>query len=236
MVRVVYVNASLVRRTLHPARRDGVGASHAPEEAPVHRRAEAKYVRVVMRISALREPDPLRNTLRLPATISHPVADDRENGLRTILAGVEGEEFAEEFGGERKLRKLSSLHAFRELVERGDGHPEAKSVAVQKRREAAEEGFSAVPLQSHPAWILEAETMPGGVESLRAFRGFVLYFGSARERRIPDNPDAARKAPVAHKTDALPSPGTANQTAPTPDAAARITVSAKTAQRSKPVM
>ncbi len=231
MVRVVYVNASLVRRTLDPVRSNGVGLSHAPEEAPIQTRAEAKYARV----AALGEPKPMWNPARLSAPISQPVADNRENGPRKKLADVEGEKFIEQFGGKRKLREPPSTRAFREFAQRGDGHPEAKSVSVQNGVEAAEEGFSAAPLRSRPEGVFEAEAVPGGVEKLRSIRGFVLYFGSVRECRMPDIPDAARTAPVAHKTSALPSPGTANHTASTPDAAARITVSAETAQRRSPV-
>lgn len=238
IIRVVYVYASLVRRTLNPVRRDGVGVSHATEETSIHTRAEAKYMRVATRVAAApRKPEPPRNPVRSPTAVLQPVSDDGENGLRTKLADVEDEEFVEESGGERKLRKPFPVRAFRELAERGCGHPEAKTVSVQKRIEAAEGDFSAVPtsFRSHPEWIFEAETITDGVESLRAFRGFVLYFGSVRERRMPDNPDAARKAPVIHKTSAEPRPGTANHTASTPDAKARLTVSAKTAQRRNPV-
>jgi len=98
-----------------------------------------------MRVAALREPNPTWNPVRLPTAIFQPVEDDREYGLRTKLAGMENEEFIENLGGERKLRKSSRVRAFRvrafrvrafrvrvfrEFEECGGGHSEAKTVSV----------------------------------------------------------------------------------------------------------
>ncbi len=140
MIRVVYVNTSLVRRTLHTIWSDGVGMSHAPERSPIQTWAEAKYVRVAVRVAALGEPKPTWNPIRLPATIFQPVSGDRENGPRTKLAEVENEKLIQDFGGKRKLRKLTSVRAFRVrafrvrafrvLAERGGGHSKAKTVSA----------------------------------------------------------------------------------------------------------
>lgn len=203
--------------------------AHAAKEATVQSRAEAKD----MRIAALRETNAPRNPVRLSAA-HQPVAHDGEDGPRTILAGVEGNQFIEESARRRKLRKPSLARAFRELMKSGGGHPEAKTVAVQERVEATERVVPS-PRWNHAERVSETEAVPYGVESLRYFRNLVLYFGSVRKRRMSDIPDMARMAPVAHKTSAHPSPGTAYHTASTPDAEARIPVSAKTAHRSAPV-
>jgi hypothetical protein len=135
-----------------------VRVSHAPEKAPVHPRAETKYVRV----AALREPEPPRNPLRLSAAAAHPFENDREDDLRTVLPDVEGEEFIEEFGGKGEFREGSFTPVVHELAQRGGDYPEAKPVPVQKGIEMGKKYPAS--RRNRAERISEAKTVPGGIE------------------------------------------------------------------------
>ncbi|MBA2691071.1 MAG: hypothetical protein H0U65_01075 [Rubrobacter sp.] len=68
------------------------------------------------RFPILRKPDPLRDTVRLPASAFQPVAHDSEDGPRMKLSDVEVEKLVEKRGRKLHLREPSSIRALRELA------------------------------------------------------------------------------------------------------------------------